>query len=66
MIPASNKMQVIKATIPQSESFNYSIDLKSITQGRGTFNQKFSHFDELPAHLAQPLIDKKKGEREKE
>jgi elongation factor G len=66
MIPASNKMQVIKATIPQSESFNYSIDLKSITQGRGTFNQKFSHYDELPAHLAQPLIEKKKGEREKE
>lgn len=66
MNPAPNKMQVIRATIPQSESFNYSVDLKSITQGRGQFSQKFSHYDELPAHLAQPLIDKKKEEKEKE
>jgi len=66
MIPEENKMQVIKATIPQSESFNYSVDLKSITQGRGQFSQKFSHYDEMPAHLAQPLIEKKKEEKEKE
>jgi elongation factor G len=66
MTPAPNKMQVIKATIPQSESFNYSVDLKSITQGRGQFSQRFSHYDELPSHLAQPLIDKKKEEKEKE
>ncbi len=66
MTPGPDKMQVIKATIPQSESFNYSVDLKSISQGRGQFNQKFSHYDELPAHLAQPLIDKKKEEKEKE
>ena len=62
--PEANKIQIIKATIPQSESFNYSVDLKSITQGRGTFKQKFSHYDELPAHLAQPLIEEKKKEKE--
>jgi elongation factor G len=66
MIPEENKMQVIKATVPQSESFNYSVDLKSISQGRGQFNQKFSHYDELPGLLAQPLIEKKKEEKEKE
>ncbi|MBM3707453.1 MAG: elongation factor G, partial [Actinobacteria bacterium] len=66
MTPESNKMQVIRATIPQSESFNYSVDLKSITQGRGTFSQKFSHYDELPSHLAQPLIEKKKEQKDKE
>jgi len=66
MIPEENKMQVIKATVPQSESFNYSVDLKSISQGRGQFSQKFSHYDELPALLAQPLIEKKKEEKEKE
>jgi len=66
MTPSDNKMQIIKATIPQSESFNYSMDLKSITQGRGNFNLKFSHYDEVPAHLAQPLIDKKKEEKDKE
>ncbi|MBM3700576.1 MAG: elongation factor G [Actinobacteria bacterium] len=66
MTPSENKMQIIKASIPQSESFNYSMDLKSITQGRGNFSLKFSHYDELPAHLAQPLIDKKKEEKDKE
>jgi elongation factor G len=64
MNPEANKIQIIKATIPQSESFNYSVDLKSITQGRGTFKQKFSHYDELPAHLAQPLIEERKKEKE--
>ncbi|MCL5072878.1 MAG: elongation factor G, partial [Actinobacteria bacterium] len=66
MTPDENKTQIIKATIPQSESFNYSVDLKSITQGRGIFKLQFSHYDELPAHLAQPLVDKKKEEKEKE
>lgn len=66
MTPAPNKMQIIKATIPQSESFNYSVDLKSITQGRGTFRQRFSHYDELPAHLAQPLIERRKEEKDRE
>src|SRR4030066_876205 len=54
MSPEANRIQVIKATIPQSESFNYSVDLKSITRGRGTFKQKYSHYDELPGLLAQP------------
>ena len=66
MTPGENKMQIIKATIPQSETFNYTVDLKSITQGRGVFTQKFSHYDELPAHLAQPLIEKRKEEKDKE
>ena len=66
MTPGDNKMQLIKASIPQSESFNYSVDLKSITQGRGIFTQKFSHYEELPAHIAQNVIEKKKEEKEKE
>lgn len=66
MTPSDNKAQIIKATIPQSELFNYTVDLKSITQGRGMFKQRFSHYDELPAHLAQPLIEKRKEEKEKE
>ncbi len=66
MTPGEDKMQLIKATIPQAESFNYSVDLKSITQGRGIFTQKLSHYEELPAHIAQTIIDKKKEEKEKE
>ncbi|MCL4415861.1 MAG: elongation factor G, partial [Actinobacteria bacterium] len=63
MIPAENKTQIIKATIPQSEAFNYSVDLKSITQGRGMFKQKFSHYEELPSHLAQALIDERNKDK---
>jgi elongation factor G len=63
MIPDENKTQIIKATAPQSEAFNYSVDLKSITQGRGMFKQKFSHYEELPAHLAQTLIDERNKDK---
>ncbi|MBN2073200.1 MAG: elongation factor G [Actinobacteria bacterium] len=53
--------QVIKATVPQSESFGYTVDLTSLTQGRGRFSQEFSHYEELPAHLAEKLIEERKS-----
>jgi elongation factor G len=34
-----------------------ALDLRSITQGRGTFHQKFSHYDEMPQHLAKTIIE---------
>lgn len=60
--PAKDKKQIIKAIVPQSETFNYLIDLKSITQGRGTFKQRFSHYEELPQNLAEELINERKKE----
>lgn len=50
-------VQVIKAQVPQSEMFKYSIDLRSITQGRGTFAMSFDRYEEVPAPIAQPIID---------
>ncbi|MDD3032207.1 MAG: elongation factor G [Atribacterota bacterium] len=41
--------QLIKAQVPQAEIFRYSIDLRSITQGRGTYTMKFSHYEEVPS-----------------
>jgi elongation factor G len=64
MTPAENKKQLIKATVPQSESFNYTIDLTSLTQGRGRFTQKFSHYEELPPNIAQKIIDERNKEKE--
>jgi elongation factor G len=64
MTPIENKKQLIKATIPQSESFNYAIDLTSLTQGRGIFSQKFSHYEDLPPNLAQKIIEERKKEKE--
>mgnify|MGYP006289499297 CR=1 FL=1 len=58
--------QVIKAKIPQSEIFKYSIDLRSITQGRGTFTAKFSNYEEVPSQIAQEIVEKAKKENEEE
>ena len=56
--------QVIKAKVPQAEIFKYAIDLRSITQGRGTFTVKFSHYEEVPANIAQEIIAQAKKEEE--
>jgi elongation factor G len=34
----------------------YATDLRSITQGRGTFEMQFHHYEEVPAHIAQKVI----------
>ena len=54
--------QVIKAKIPQAEIFKYAIDLRSMTQGRGNFSLKFSHYEEVPANIAQEIVEKAKEE----
>lgn len=51
------KKQRIKAQIPLGEMYTYAMDLRSITKGAGKFSMKISHYEELPAHLAQPLIE---------
>ncbi len=51
------KKQRIKAQIPLGEMHAYAMDLRSITKGSGKFTMKLSHYEELPTHLAQPLID---------
>ena len=49
--------QIVRAQVPESEMLKFALDLRSITQGRGTFTMKLSHYDEMPAHLARQLID---------
>lgn len=63
-IGAQKHNQIIKASVPQSETFNYAVDLKSITQGRGIFSQKFSHYDDLPQNLADPIVEERKKQQE--
>jgi elongation factor G len=47
----------VRATVPEHEMLRFALDLRSITQGRGTFHQKFSHYDEMPAQLARAIIE---------
>ena len=53
---AKGKNQIIKALAPLSEMYRYAIDLKSITQGRGTFTMEFSNYEPIPDHLAGKII----------
>lgn len=51
------KKQILKATIPLEELYGYFPILKSLTQGRGRFTQKFSHYEKVPRDIAKKIID---------
>jgi elongation factor G len=53
--------QVLKADVPLSELFGYVTDLRTITSGRASASLTFSHYDKLPKHLAEEIIEKVKG-----
>ena len=52
----------IEASVPQSEMLRYATDLRSMTQGRGTYTMRVSHYDPVPAHLQQKIIEEHKKE----
>jgi len=56
--------QVIKALVPMADVLKYAPDLRSITSGRGSFEARFSHYDELPAPLADKVIAESKRAKE--
>ena len=47
-----------------SEMLTYANQLQSMTAGRGTYHMEFSHYDELPSHLTQKLVDERKKDEE--
>jgi elongation factor G len=53
-------LQIIKAQVPMAEMLRYSIDLRSTTGGRGTFSMQFSHYEEVPSHIAAKIIEASK------
>ena len=59
-------LQKIKAAVPQAEMYRYSSQLRSMTQGRGTFSQTFSHYEEVPREIAERLIAELAKEKEQE
>lgn len=61
---AKGANQVIKAQVPMAEILAYANDLTSMTSGKGSYTMEFSHNEEVPAHLAQKIIDRKQKEKE--
>ncbi len=53
----SGGRSVITAFVPLAEMQHYAADLRSITQGRGIFSMEFDHYEEVPAHVAQGIIE---------
>jgi elongation factor G len=49
-------LQLVQAQIPLSEMFKYATELRSMTGGRGSYSMKFSHYEEVPAKIAQTII----------
>ena len=65
MEPQSNGEQKLLAEAPQSELFDYALGLRSMTQGRGTFEMKFDRYQEVPKALAEKIIAEHQAENEK-
>lgn len=65
-VESKGSNQVVKATVPMAEILKYSPDLRSMTGGRGIFTVEFSHYEEVPAHIAEKIIEAAKKEQEQE
>ena len=59
-------LQKLEAEAPLAEMFKYATDLRSITQARGTFTMKFVRYEEIPASVAQKIIESAKRDEEEE
>jgi elongation factor G len=58
--------QQVDAEAPLAEMFKYATDLRSMTQARGSFTMKFERYDEVPAAVAQKIVESAKHEEEEE
>jgi elongation factor G len=57
-------MQVINASVPQAELFSYATELRSITGGRGTFTSTLDRYEEVPAYLAEKVMEQHRKDTE--
>jgi elongation factor G len=53
-----NKVQHIRGVVPLSEMFGYSTSIRSLTQGRGSYNMEPSHYEEVPKQIADKILEK--------
>ena len=63
---AEDGMQTVEAEVPMAEMSSYTIDLRSMTQGRGSFSCKFIRYEEAPGNVQQKVIEEAKALAEQE
>lgn len=63
---SDGKRQVIRAQVPLAEMYRYAIDLKAITQGRGSFKMEFAQYEEVPAAIAEKIIEQARAAKQSE
>jgi len=61
----SHGRSVVTAQVPLAEMLHYATTLRSITQGRGVYTMEFSHYEEVPSHIAQQIIQAAKAAESK-
>ncbi len=54
-------LQVVNAQVPQAEMFQYAIQLRSMTSGRGTFEMNYSHYDVVPEDVSKKVVAARQG-----
>jgi elongation factor G len=58
---AHGNAQIVRGYVPLSEMFGYATDLRSVSQGRGTYTMQFERYDEVPKGIADGIIAKRQG-----
>jgi len=56
-----NGLQILEARVPLAEMFGYATQLRSSTQGRATYTMQFSHYERVPAAMAEEAIQQARG-----
>ena len=54
-------LQIIRAQLPLAETFGYTTELRSMTQGRAVYSMEFAHYEEVPKSKAEEIINKVKA-----
>ena len=62
MDTVGNGTQVVSAHVPQAELFSYATELRSLTHGRGVFHAEVDHYEEVPSHVAEKVIEQHRKE----